>query len=406
MNGKKITLASLVMLCLGLMVYAEVTITPPKITFTATDPAYADLAGLLNDQFDSTLGGGFDELFSTLKTEVNDQLAPYSNLDKLALGFVDANLASAQSATMQGYQGYKIFAVTSGVMVGGQMPSLDPSSIMTIANDIMTNPNVYVGVAPSIAFLNIGVNAGKLVGIFSPDLGEKLKNLYFTGKFGMLSYTYVLNNSPLVLNTGNFGFGINYQILAHSPSLLGGLFMWRGVNIATGINYQTNTIDYTMSFGKISQDFTTDVSYTVGGFPLSTTASATMSLTPEATLGLNLSTLSIPLEATTSAQILWLANINLGIGVDFAFGSSSLIAKGTSAIKIDNLNSGVDQVTATAEDGSITIDSSTTGVTPTLLRPRISAGLGLNLGPVKIDVPVYYYFNNGFAAGLSLGFVW
>jgi hypothetical protein len=339
-----------------------------------------------------------------METETEELLKPYSNQDQMALGFANANVASAQSATMQGYQGYKIFAVTTGLMVGGQLPTLDTSVLTGLLEEMEKDPDLYVGAAPSVAFLNVGVNAGKLVGIFNPDVGDKLKNLYFNVKFGVVSYTYAMNNSSIVMNTGNFGFGVNYQLLAHSPSILGGLFMWRGINLATGINYQTNAISYDTTFGTVKQTYSTDVSYAT----YTKTVKAVLSVVPEVSLGINVSTFSIPLEASTSAQLLWLANVNLGIGADLAFGSSSITATGKSPIKIDSITLDDNSILgdSTVTDGSVAIDASTTGIAPSLFRPRISGGLGLNLGPVKVDVPVYYYFNYGFAAGLSLGFVW
>jgi hypothetical protein len=403
MNRKKNALVALVLLCTGLMAYADVkvTITAPSVTFNT---GTAELDTELNKLFSVTTGTTFKDTIAAMETETEELLKPYSNQDQMALGFANANVASAQSATMQGYQGYKIFAVTTGLMVGGQLPTLDTSVLTGLLEEMEKDPDLYVGAAPSIAFLNVGVNAGKLVGIFNPDVGDKLKNLYFNVKFGVLSYTYAMNNSSIVMNTGNFGFGVNYQLLAHSPSILGGLFMWRGINLATGINYQTNAISYDTTFGTVKQTYNTDVSYAT----YTKAVKAVLSVVPEVSLGINVSTFSIPLEASTSAQLLWLANVNLGIGADLAFGSSSITATGKSPIKIDSITLDDNSILgdSTVTDGSVAIDASTTGIAPSLFRPRISGGLGLNLGPVKVDVPVYYYFNYGFAAGLSLGFVW
>jgi hypothetical protein len=403
MNRKKNALVALVLLCTGLMAYADVkvTITAPSVTFNT---GTAELDTELNKLFSVTTGTTFKDTITAMETETEELLKPYSNQDQMALGFANANVASAQSATMQGYQGYKIFAVTTGLMVGGQLPTLDTSVLTGLLEEMEKDPDLYVGAAPSVAFLNVGVNAGKLVGIFNPDVGDKLKNLYFNVKFGVVSYTYAMNNSSIVMNTGNFGFGVNYQLLAHSPSILGGLFMWRGINLATGINYQTNAISYDTTFGTVKQTYSTDVSYAT----YTKTVKAVLSVVPEVSLGINVSTFSIPLEASTSAQLLWLANVNLGIGADLAFGSSSITATGKSPIKIDSITLDDNSILgdSTVTDGSVAIDASTTGIAPSLFRPRISGGLGLNLGPVKVDVPVYYYFNYGFAAGLSLGFVW
>ena len=33
-------------------------------------------------------------------------------------------------------------------------------------------------------------------------------------------------------------------------------------------------------------------------------------------------------------------------------------------------------------------------------------GLGINAGPVKLDIPMYYYFSAGYGIGMTVGFVW
>jgi hypothetical protein len=403
MNRKKIVLAALTLLFASLTTFAEVTvkITAPSVTFTSSpDPA---ITSQLNTLFTSDK---LQQQLSGMQTQAEELLSPYSDMQLMAKGFADANLASAQSATMQGYQGYKLFAVTSGMMIGGQTPSLNSTELMQLSEAIQGDPSkitkLNFGIAPSIAYLNVGINAGKLVGIFSPDVGNMLKNLYFNVKFGIVNYNYSMGTSSIALNNTNFGFGLNYQLLAHSPSILGGLFMWRGINLGTGINYQLNDIKYGMTFKTITQDYSTTVSYS--GY--SATAKAVMSFTPETSLGINVSTFSIPLDVTTSAQLLWLANINLGVGADLVFGSSNINITGKSNIKVDSVTINDSKADATTTDGSVTLDASTKNVEPTLFRPRVSAGLGLNLGPVKVDLPVYYYFDYGFAAGVSLGFVW
>jgi hypothetical protein len=46
------------------------------------------------------------------------------------------------------------------------------------------------------------------------------------------------------------------------------------------------------------------------------------------------------------------------------------------------------------------------GTGPTKVLPKIFCGPGLNFGPVIIDIPFTYYFNNGFDVGVTLGVVW
>ena len=43
---------------------------------------------------------------------------------------------------------------------------------------------------------------------------------------------------------------------------------------------------------------------------------------------------------------------------------------------------------------------------PEFARLRAMTGLGIGLGPVKFDIPLIYYFNSGFALGLTGAIVW
>lgn len=104
-------------------------------------------------------------------------------------------------------------------------------------------------------------------------------------------------------------------------------------------------------------------------------------------------------------------NLNLGVGIDLVFGNTDITAKAEGDTTIDDIKiiiDGVEQtLNSTSDDGNITVDASTEGIAPSFLHPRLMLGLGTNLGPVKIDVPVYYYFNDtGLALGITFGIVW
>ena len=54
--------------------------------------------------------------------------------------------------------------------------------------------------------------------------------------------------------------------------------------------------------------------------------------------------------------------------------------------------------------GEVVIDAGTKD-NPAFVRPRISAGVGLNLGPVMLEIPLTWYLTSGFSVGLTLGIV-
>jgi hypothetical protein len=293
-----------------------------------------------------------------------------------------------------------------GGMLGGQLPTFDMGKIATMFDNMKTNPDIYAGAAVSVSYINLGINAESVFGFFNKDLGKSMKNIYFNVKGGA-SNTDIAVDSKTTLNmkSSTFGLGVNYQLFPATPSVMSGLFMWRGLNVGTGFNFQSNKIAFTLTLDKITQEMSGG-SFTVGSATVSPTT--TFSVTPKVKVGVDSYTCSIPLEAMTSVQFLWLSNINFGLGADLVFGSTDINAIVDSDITIDSFSAGATMtgVTYTTKPGSVSIDASTKGVAPSLVRARIMTGFGTNLGPVKIDVPIYYYLASGFAIGLSAGFVW
>jgi hypothetical protein len=43
---------------------------------------------------------------------------------------------------------------------------------------------------------------------------------------------------------------------------------------------------------------------------------------------------------------------------------------------------------------------------PSVFNMKLMTGIGLNIGPAVIDVPVTFYLDNGYSVGVSLGFIW
>ena len=403
-------IASLAMIFLGSQVFAAptVTIVAPTLSFTGTGTG-ATLA--LNQAYASALNTAFaspefNATINKIKTDSETQLSKYGSQTKLGEGFGNANVYSAQSGTLQGYQGYKTFAVMGGLLVGAQLPSFDPNQVTKMFESMQTNPDIYAGLAPSVTYLNVGINAETVFGLFNKNLGKTLKNFYFNVKGGGLNQTFDIDSSTkLVMASTTFGIGANYQFLPSSPSIMFGLFKWRGLNFGTGFNYQANKIDFTLTMAKITQSMPI-TSFTSNGVTVN--PEATFSVKPKVNVGVEMNTFSIPLEATTSVQLLWLSNINFGVGADLVFGSTTIKAIVDSPLNIDSFTTGLTGtgVTASTTPGKVTIDASTKNVAPSLVRARIMTGFGLQAGPVKIDMPIYYYLASGLAFGLSAGIVW
>jgi len=374
----------------------KVKVTAPTLTFSGSGTSSL-AATALNSTFTPA---AISSMTDSIQADAQKQLNGFGSQKKLAEGFGNSNVYSAQSGTLQGYQGYKAFAVMGGLMVGAQLPTFDTSQMTAIATNMQKDPDVYAGIAASVTDINVGINAETVFGFFNKDLGKTLKNFYFNVKFGGLNTSYALDSSTdLTMASTNFGIGVNYQFLPATPSIMSGLLQWRGLNFGTGFNYQSNKIDFALTMSKITQEMKTNVS--------GTDVAATLAVTPKVNVGVVMNTFSIPLEATTSVQVLWLTNINFGVGADLVFGSSDVNATVNSPLTVDSIT-GLNAlgVSYASTPGKATIDAGTKGISPSLVRARIMSGIGMNLGPVKIDIPVYYYFSSGLAFGLSAGFVW
>ncbi len=415
-NAKKtcFTICAAAILTAQAVADPTITITAPTITFDPIDNGAIDAE--LYDLF--TYGQpGYIELQNVLDeflVEANNLLSPFGSQDQLAQGFANANAYSAQSATLQGFEGYKSFALMTGALIGAQLPTMDPAQLAQLPENIATDYDMYAGFAPSIA-VNLGFHPSAGIRVFSPGLADRLNRYYLNLKYGSTAYEYDYTQggttTAVSMDTTNFGIGLNYQLVMPSKSVLLGFFKWRGISVGTGFNYQSNKVDFSTVMSEVTEEYSQTIT-NFDGAGHDMTASATLSATPDVNFALEMTTYSIPLEATTSVQLLWLLNMNIGVGGDLVFGNTDITANGSSDLTAKNFtittDSGVDTSAASAdvENGTVSLDAGTSGISPSLARLRVMGGLGMQLGPIKIDIPVYYYLMSGLAFGVTAGIVW
>jgi hypothetical protein len=349
-------------------VQATITIdgTPP--TVPTSYPGYA----LINAALLSA--------FTTALSEANTDLQKYDEQPDLAKGFANANAYAAQAATHQGFQDYTLFAITSGVMVGAQLPSSDPDYYNEIDKKVKKDGDLYAGVAASWSIINAGINAGFLY-----------PGLYLSAKFGYISRDIT---DEISAKSTLLGIGANYTWF-QSRSLLSGFVNWRGISLGTGFFYNRSQVDLKLDLDTIEQQVT-------AGLPVGD--SVDVILDPSVNLGIKSNTFTIPFDVTTSVRLLWVFNFNLGVGLDFNFGSTDI------GIKSDgSVNGRINPAIGTpvmADPGSFTVDGGTKNKKPSPVRQRITTGIGLNIAMVKIDVPIIIYpFDSAFAAGVTVGVV-
>jgi hypothetical protein len=375
----------------------EVTGQAPKVHFNGI--TNAQFPGL-KTYFETKMNGEVSAAFNSTLDTANEKMKGFRSQKRLAQAMANANAYSANSATLQGYQNYSLFAVSSGFMLGVQAPSLDPQAYETMPEDIKKKGDIYLGVGAGFSYLNVGINCGKFL----------LPNLYLNLKYGGMSQDF----GDVSMDFKVMGLGASYAIL--QPKSFVGLVKWRGISASTGFYMQMNKIKMTIEAdtfrtdahfrkavlsGATGQDSTdkeailTEMGYGQGS------PDAEVAISPVFNMDLDVSAYTIPLEVNTAVALLWgVININAGLGVDFNFGNADIKLAGESDADIEG-NS--DKVTFDPAQVNVTGGDSNG---PSFVRPRVMTGLGIGFGPVKIDIPLLYYFNTGLAVGITGAVVW
>lgn len=392
------------MLALGFAAMASTSVHAFKITGTAPQVHFNGISNsnfpALKAYFEEKMNNEVRSAFDTTLADANRQLSGFGSQKDLAQGMANANVYSSNSATLQGYPNYDLFAVSSGTMFGFQLPSLDVGEIDKIGDKITKDGDIYAGVGMGFSYINVGLNCGKFL----------LPGLYLNVKYGGLSQDL----ADFSLDYKVMGVGASYTILA--PKSFIGLVKWRGVSASTGFYVQMDKLNMkvvpdtfktdahfreAVLAGATGQDSTdkeailTEMGYGEGS------QDAQVLINPVFNMGLDISTYTIPLEVNTAVALLWgVINVNAGLGADLSFGSAKIVLEGTSDADIKGNSNKV-----TFDKANVNVDGSSKNG-PSFLRPRAMTGVGLGLGPVKLDIPLVYYFNSGLAFGITGAVVW
>lgn len=288
---------------------------------------------------------------------INKALLPYQRQTKLVKGFANASVYSSHVATQRGYQGFDKFSITVGTMAAAQVPATTTNLgyYKGLLKNLRKQGDVYLGVAWNTWTLNVGV---KLPADFS-----------ISAKFGMLKYSYMYFDFDGI----NAGGMLNYQIIRpKAPAVK--FILWRGLSVGTGLIWQRNNTVVRYKANPISSN----------GYIMQ----------PELRMFIKTESYVIPLEISTAVRLFWVLNIHAGLGIDFAFGSSRMNYSSMGAVAGGGVL------------GIYSVYGKQSGKGPTTYLPKIFCGPGLNFGPVIIDIPFTYYFNNGFDVGVTFGVVW
>ncbi|MFP4407766.1 MAG: Lsa36 family surface (lipo)protein, partial [Spirochaetaceae bacterium] len=217
----------------------------------------------------------------------------------------------------------------------------------------------------------------------------------------------------VAFNSLSLGLGATYQ-LVETKQLPLGFLRWRGISLGSGLLFQRNQTDITIEV--TDEPFTSepvtfgDVGFTdadlTGTGLTSASEIGTIEVSPTLTAAIESRTYAIPLEVSTGVRILWLLDVNLGAGIDLVFGSSGFNLGAGAEAEFVPSDAAAPYVSSVPGSASFSASSSEG---PQFLRPRLTGGAGLNLGPVKLDVPLMLYFDsegNTLMAGVNVAIVW
>lgn len=370
----------------------------PGVHFNGiSDPRFTPaMQAYFEEKMNGEVKAAFDKTIDT----ANAKLSQFESQKKLAQGMGNANAYAANSATLQGFQNYDLFAVSAGFMMGVQGPSLDPTVYEHLQDKIAKEGDLYAGFGAGLTELNVGLNCKFLV-----------PGLYLNAKFG----TFKMKISDFAIDNQVFGIGANYRLLDKRSFV--GLVKWRGISLGSGFYMQMDKVDMQVPVrtfendahlrqsvlsGATDQQDSTDKEALLDQMGYGPeTPDAQVAIHPVFKMAVDVTTYTIPLEANTAVALLFdLINVSAGVGADLNFGNAKIKLEGQSDADITG-NS--DRVTFDAAKVNVE-GSSSNG--PSLMRLRAMTGLGLGLGPVKLDIPLVYYFNTGVSFGATVAVVW
>lgn len=309
-----------------------------------------------------------------------EALRKFDSMNNLARGFSNANSYASDAATTRGLMGYKFLTIAVGTMASLQMPGRFVNTFNDSLSSIAKEGDLYFGAGFHALTLSVGVNAGFLA-----------DGLYLTGKIGKFSSDI----EDLKYDSFVFGLLASYQLV--DPFSIG-ILKWRGLQAGSGIVYYESVSITTFEVESVSAP----VEFDPDGAGPSGLIETTLYLDPTVTAKIKSSGFKIPFELITGIRVFWIANLSFGLGVDMNFaGKSEIALKADGETSLGEELSAIEGVTVTP--GNINVKSSTKSNGADFLRFRAMAGIGFGLGPLKIDIPVSYYFDgSGFGTNLGI----
>ncbi len=315
-----------------------------------------------------------DAAFNIALNQLNGKVANIKNRpQKMAKAFADAASFSNHAGTQRGYLNYENFALTAGTMAGFQVPGLSATEIQKLDDNILNSGDSKIGVGWQTWAVQLGINAS-----FITD------GLYLGLKFGQASLSLDAEDNEMKFKYITLGLTSSYSFIGEHSI---GIIKWRGLAFATGLMYQKSTTDYILDLGTQKG--------TMGG-------AGAVQIASDLDFETSSTIWTVPVELNTAFRLFWTTNLHLGTGADICWGKTDLALKLNGDVNI------VDSPLEQTKSGTVyfTDKVGVNGKKPSIIKPKLMAGLGCLIGPVVVDIPFTYYLGNGFDLGFTAGIIW
>lgn len=382
----------------------DVELEVPSVNLSGTLKTIADTVRMDTSLINTMVA----QMANNLETELeeDEMIDKYSNPSLLPLGFANASAAASHAGTQRSFIDYSIFALSVGAGVAASAPTIDPNEMMEIPDRMEQEGDLYAGLGFQPIVASLGINLSPLV-----------KGLRANVKLGMLNIPEIPEAYNLTSSSFMFGLGASYQ-LVKSYSLPLGFIKWRGISLGSGFVYQKNSLGLVYELDEIEVQGIKlkDIGFTntmLAAYNLTPGVTqldedddfGTLAVKPGFEFSFDTDTYVIPLEINTGLRILYLLDVNFGAGIDLAMGKSSLSAGIDADVNFKSGEKMTDYVEFTPGSASLDINLEKN---PQFIRPRITTGVMLNLGPMRVDIPLMLYFDsegNTAEVGVNVAFV-
>ncbi len=320
------------------------------------------------------------EEVQNIEDEINDGLPSAATPDRLMEGMANSSVMAGKGIGSDYASNMSVFLIGAGLGVGADLEKNKEADSPISGAGIQGGLIVGTNLAWLPTNTLLGLEASKL-------------NVYLNA----MKYKYEMDNKDTSGSADLSSYGIHFSydwIKSRGNRLLG----WGGIKIHTGYEYNHTNL-------KVNSGITKDLSYEDSG----DTYSSQISASPSAEI--DVATHSIPLEISTSVQVLYFVSIYTGLGVDYnmgkATGNGDLNSSTSTLCRNDD--NGTSAGCGTGQDvGDIDTEANVDGkgkVNPFLTRGF--AGVQLNLPWTRVFVQADKAFGNdlvGVSTGLRFAF--